>query len=71
MAVQLIVSLGHRQAGACNQISAAPSAIRAVVAKLQQLLQTARAAGSGYFDFALDLVATNLTKQARVVLDYK
>ena len=59
------------KAGVCNQISAAPSAIRNVVAKINLLLQEAKAAGEVYFNFAMDLVATNLVKQARVVLDYK
>ncbi len=59
------------KAGVCNQISAAPSAIRNVVEKINQLLQEAKAAGEVYFNFAMDLVATNLVKQARVVLDYK
>ncbi|GLD96126.1 hypothetical protein PINS_up004804 [Pythium insidiosum] len=60
-----------RQAGACNQISAAPSAIRAVVDKIQSLMQTARGHSEQCFKYALNVVAGNLTKQARVVLDYK
>ncbi|GLE10309.1 hypothetical protein PINS_up022410, partial [Pythium insidiosum] len=58
-------------AGACNQISAAPSAIRAVVDKIQSLMQTARGHSEQCFKYALNVVAGNLTKQARVVLDYK
>ncbi|KAJ0397380.1 hypothetical protein P43SY_008211 [Pythium insidiosum] len=60
-----------RQAGACNQISAAPSAIRAVVDKIRGLMQTARGHSEQCFKYALNVVASNLTKQARVVLDYK
>lgn len=33
--------------------------------------QTAKSSGEAYFNYAMDLVATNLAKQARVVLDYK
>ncbi|DBA04151.1 TPA: hypothetical protein N0F65_004259 [Lagenidium giganteum] len=60
-----------RLAGCCNQVAAAPSKIRMVVSKIQSLLQTARTAGDTYFKYSLDLVATNLLKQARVTLDYK
>lgn len=35
------------------------------------LLQTAKGSGENYFKYAMDLVATNLAKQARVALDYK
>lgn len=38
---------------------------------LSFVMQTAKASGDSYFKYAMDLVATNLSKQARVVLDYK
>ncbi|KAE9220949.1 hypothetical protein PF005_g7286 [Phytophthora fragariae] len=60
-----------REAGACNQIAAAPSAIKQVVSKIQQLLQMAKTSGEAYFKFALDMVASNLSKQVAGRADYK
>ncbi|KAG1699270.1 hypothetical protein DVH05_014187 [Phytophthora capsici] len=61
----------RREAGACNQIAAAPSAIKNVVSKIQQLLQMAKTSGEAYFKFALDMVASNLSKQVEGRADYK
>ncbi|CEG47718.1 nucleoporin gle1 [Plasmopara halstedii] len=61
----------RREAGACNQIAAAPSAIKNVVSKIQQLLQMAKSSGDAYFKFALDMVASNLFKQVECRADYK
>ncbi|CAH0480773.1 unnamed protein product [Peronospora belbahrii] len=61
----------RREAGACNQIAAAPSAIKNVVSKIQQLLQMAKTSGDAYFKFALDMVASNLSKQVESRADYK
>ncbi|CAI5711820.1 unnamed protein product [Peronospora effusa] len=58
-------------AGACNQIAAAPSAIKNVVSKIQRLLQMAKTSGETYFKFALDMVASNLSKQVEGRADYK
>ncbi|KAF4318796.1 hypothetical protein JM18_005995 [Phytophthora kernoviae] len=60
-----------REAGVCNQIAAAPSAIKHVVSKIQQLLQMAKTSGEPYFKFALDMVASNLSKQVGGRADYK
>ncbi|KAL3660941.1 hypothetical protein V7S43_013957 [Phytophthora oleae] len=61
----------RREAGACNQIAAAPSAVKNVVSKIQQLLQMAKSSGEAYFKFALDMVASNLSKQVEGRADYK
>ncbi|CAI5743962.1 unnamed protein product [Peronospora destructor] len=61
----------RREAGACNQIAAAPSAIKNVVSKIQRLLQMAKTSGETYFRFALDMVASNLSKQVEGRADYK
>ncbi|CAI5711196.1 unnamed protein product [Hyaloperonospora brassicae] len=61
----------RREAGVCNQIAAAPSAIKNVVSKIQQLLQMAKTSGDAYFKFALDMVASNLSRQVESRADYK
>ncbi|CCI43108.1 unnamed protein product [Albugo candida] len=60
-----------KQGGACNQISASPSSVQRVVQKISALLQYARISGQKFNDFALNLVASNLIKQARGASDYR
>ncbi|KDO19909.1 hypothetical protein SPRG_14819, partial [Saprolegnia parasitica CBS 223.65] len=56
---------------ACNQVANTPKSIKLVVAKLCKVLSEARAAGPEYLNFPLDILATRLTSQVKVLTEIR
>ncbi|KDO22867.1 hypothetical protein SPRG_12004 [Saprolegnia parasitica CBS 223.65] len=56
---------------ACNQVANTPKSIKLVVTKLCKVLSEARAAGPEYLNFSLDILATRLTSQVKVLTEIR